>query len=923
MNNYRISDSKLLVDETNRPVGYWHPDGSQWFFATINDDETGLIKPDGQPFDLEISSVQVSGPIADIAVEQGTDGQRVFANGRLTAGDGGGGGFVYSFASTATVDNGTVFAGPGGVGRWLRDGHNGTGFAGQLELSWFGGVADGATDCTAAYQALLAAVPASGADIVLRRGDWYFAATLDLDGTGHTKNYIRLRLDPNARLTFGASANPCIYAKGTRGHKISGGTIVGNYDLAGAYDSLVVTQGITSGSTEGLSGSAYALAYAGTVQITGLGVGYILAGNRIEVNDGAGTYIGYIAQASVLITAGVATVTLDRPLAAAITSGQVIFVKQYNNRLYTTAAYSSGVSTITVYGADVSTNPTPALRVGDQFVFYNNYNQIDSLDYSQVYTVTNTVSFTGTYPAASAVGVTISPVLQTNIALGTMISSVQDVRNNRNTTVLLFNTDVSVVESVTVTKPRLHAIMFNACVQAPWEGVSPASLPNTNCTIRNCRVEDGVTGTAFGATHAEGTDISGNYAYGVATMNGIQHEKCSRGVITGNNIVGMKDGIQVTGESNQIDVTDNIVKNCQTLINIRNVTKRNLVRGNALTPGASTQFAIRVEAGDRLATAIEGTSNTLCLVEGNVISGPATVSSTYNGSSIIVQPNRTDPLVTSQLRAHFVQIKNNVIYSPGRHGIHIMAGVFCRVTGNTILLPGYNGIRVENGFAVDVTENTVVDAGITSANSGIYITGLDRGYIDKNRVMTLMSSSPMTYGLEGSTCTNMVLGTNLFDGSTGRILGTSSFDNTVIGPSALITSNTGQNTAIGFEAGRQTTGTQGTYLGAQAGKVITSGTANTAIGHASGAVLLTTASRNTLLGKNTDSNNVNNGVAIGYGAIVRRAGEIALGDDTGTNAVLVAAAATAGGGVAVPATVAEFLDIRVNGNIRKIALFAA
>jgi Right handed beta helix region len=76
----------------------------------------------------------------------------VFAKGRTTAGDGGGGLFTYNSTSVATVDGGIIFAPIAGSGRFFRDGYTVFGFTHEVNFAWYGPDATGAVDAAQALR---------------------------------------------------------------------------------------------------------------------------------------------------------------------------------------------------------------------------------------------------------------------------------------------------------------------------------------------------------------------------------------------------------------------------------------------------------------------------------------------------------------------------------------------------------------------------------------------------------------------------------------------------------------------------------------------------------------------------------------------------------------------------------------------------
>lgn len=94
------------------------------------------------------------------------DGSTIVAKGRLSVGDNAGGVFTYNATSTATIDNGLVFAPATGPGRLIRDISDST----HIKLSWFAPM-DGSVQTTA-FSAWISAIQTT------KKRGWIDAGTL-------------------------------------------------------------------------------------------------------------------------------------------------------------------------------------------------------------------------------------------------------------------------------------------------------------------------------------------------------------------------------------------------------------------------------------------------------------------------------------------------------------------------------------------------------------------------------------------------------------------------------------------------------------------------------------------------------------------------------------------------------------------------
>jgi len=740
-----------------------------------------------------------------------------------------------------------------------------------MSLSLFGAIGDGITDDSAAIQNALM----SG----YKRLFGVPGSTYYINSTVKAAGVIGVTLDlTGCNTTQGNNALPGVYFLNCTNCHILSGNWTGNYDTAGVWESLSTTGGITDGGTTGASVAAYS--GVSTISINGLGTGYVRKGDRVSYITAGVTY-GYIVQADVLIAAGVAAVTLDRVLDAATTLGQTIWVDQGVRRQCIPTAYSSGVSSITVGAADVtSATGSPRLVAGDQFCFHTNKNEINSIDYSEVYTVVANSAYSGTYPNVSAT-VTITPALVTSKVLGQRITSIQDVRNNKHSLILFYGCEDCTVEDVRISRAQLHGIAMNATIRSPWEGVNPDTAANHGCKIINCTDDDSETGSSFVAGHATDFRVTGSTSRGSINRNGVQMEQCVSGIITNNIFDGIKDGVMVTGETKRVTIADNAVKNCQIGIEQRNICREIVITGNTIVNDpAFSLYGIRVEAGYRDESLLETTYNSLCIIQANTVTGRCIVSGSFNGSSILVTPPTAATTGSNSVRPHYVQILDNIITYAGRHGISILRGVRGRCEGNTVFNAGYSGIYGVNCEDFDFIRNTVIDAGVTSANGAFQIDGGTGIVFIGNRADVTISTG-QSWGLDTiNTPTFRVLDGNIMRG-------------TVAGNVASVTDDV-SSAGFGHRAleSRLLDGVRNTAGGGLSGRQVTTGDNNTMLGYSAGLVL-TTGNRNTLIGAATavDAGSRSNAIALGYGAIPKANGEIALGDDAGaTNGIASAKA---------------------------------
>jgi hypothetical protein len=97
-----------------------------------------------------VKVVSTRAALKALTVADYSDGEVVRMLAVTTYGDGGGGEFRYTAASSATDDGGIVIAPNTGSGRWVRV------FTGAVNARWFGAMGDGSADDTSSLQAAIA-----------------------------------------------------------------------------------------------------------------------------------------------------------------------------------------------------------------------------------------------------------------------------------------------------------------------------------------------------------------------------------------------------------------------------------------------------------------------------------------------------------------------------------------------------------------------------------------------------------------------------------------------------------------------------------------------------------------------------------------------------------------------------------------------
>ena len=170
------------------------------YSITVRDKNNGFIYSDLGAAVVETATLFYATVAEMTAVlkESNASNQQVLVGGRTTIGDGGGGTFYWDSASTATPDDGTIFAADidvSGIGRWLRE------FTGNIHCVWFGASA-ALADNTSALTSAWAAASLLSVSIVLPGGSFKVLSNIaseaspannfSMIGAGKSLTYIDL-----------------------------------------------------------------------------------------------------------------------------------------------------------------------------------------------------------------------------------------------------------------------------------------------------------------------------------------------------------------------------------------------------------------------------------------------------------------------------------------------------------------------------------------------------------------------------------------------------------------------------------------------------------------------------------------------------------------------------------------------------------
>ena len=171
---------------------------------------------------------------ADLLASGGAilDGTRADMSGYYAIGDGGANSFVYSTASTATHNGGTVIkpTSVSGAGRWLAV------FSNYIDLRWFGAKSGTGVNTAPEIQAAFTAASAAGVSVVDRGGSYTIASTIDTLGvnfTGSASKTVFIPTITNGTPVFSAASAANVQFQTLKDFSIISGINSANY-LTGA-----------------------------------------------------------------------------------------------------------------------------------------------------------------------------------------------------------------------------------------------------------------------------------------------------------------------------------------------------------------------------------------------------------------------------------------------------------------------------------------------------------------------------------------------------------------------------------------------------------------------------------------------------------------------------------------------------------------
>jgi parallel beta-helix repeat protein len=517
--------------------------------------------------------------------------------------------------------------------------------------------------------------------------------------------------------------------------------VIHNADRGGEFSRHAPGAALIANS--GLLAAGAALSGATTITLDGATVtGSVNGGDTLSIGGAVYTITNSVTAASNTLTG----VTFTPGLAAGVADNAAVGIYQFP-RYQAKAAYSAGVSTITLDCARIVANPSPfaatRIRVGEQFQFQTRVSgsliqyEIDPAN-TTVYTVVGSdVSITAAGIGNEFQNIQITPALTASVAADQYITSIQDANNRYSCGIYLGNTSGSKVRNCRIYGTPMHGILI---------GSGPiTAIGNTDggeaYEVSGCEIEyfggNAVAASKTTRGRVQNNSLKNSYT---AVSQGIQlDDGCDNAVICGNEIEDVFYGI-MSYSANQLAITGNTVKNALIGILFDATANGNTISGNTIVGGATSARGIMLRKG--AASAGLPYSNTA--IVGNAISGIAAA----NGYGIFISQEGTVPTATIVDDNAALTISGNSVYSTGSHGIFVSDTRGATVAGNDVFLAGGNGIRVAYSEMVAVTGNSVRNSGA----AGVYAEET-RGLTFAGNISERIpfSTTTMTYGLEFGT----------------------------------------------------------------------------------------------------------------------------------------------------------------------------
>lgn len=318
---------------------------------------------------------------------------------------------------------------------------------------------------------------------------------------------------------------------------------------------------------------------------------------------------------------------------------------------------------------------------------------------------------------------------------------------------------------------------------------------------------------------------------------------------------------------------------------------------NGLTGTSNTQYGVSVSAGGRLVVLLPGTSTTITGTLGDVQFGSQVLawasvpaSSAIEALGQIDVSGQVNTTADYRINASRVLTANSTQLLVGRSIASAPSGTLLTVVGNGA------GAALTTG-----TGHTAVGANalalMTSGNSCV---GIGDNCLAK-------ATGQFNTGVGSSAGFNVTTGgSNVLIGDQAGTAITTGSHTTAVGSNAGSAISTNSNSVyVGWNAGNTATGGDNVLIGAAAGSGLTSGTNNTLLGVTAG----------------VSSGTLSDCIVIGANAQAQNSGELALGSlgNPLTTALTVGAAGAASG---LPASPDAYLQVRINGTLYKVPLFA-